>query len=159
MILARKIKKSKDFLQIFGMWKKFLDNLWNSDKLPTNFGQVSAQVGTKIANIWRRCLKICEKIQKFVTKMCWIVEVGEVQRNVNLVDLVKSLLTSIYYWVAKIGFDTAENEPFNFHNFSSLQGFNFHWAVVSLWHGGERAFQTPATVDHCSEEELLSQNF
>ena len=27
------------------------------------------------------------------------------------------------YLLAKIGFDTAENEPFNFHNFSSLQGF------------------------------------
>ena len=35
------------------------------------------------------------------------------------------------YLLAKIGFDTAENEPFNFHNFSSLQGFNFHGAVVS----------------------------
>ena len=39
------------------------------------------------------------------------------------------------YLLAKIGFDTAENEPFNFHNFSSLQGFNFHGAVVS---GGQR---------------------
>ena len=35
------------------------------------------------------------------------------------------------YFLAKFGFDTAENEPFNFHNFSSLQGFNFHGAVVS----------------------------
>jgi hypothetical protein len=37
-----------------------------------------------------------------------------VQRNVthvNLVDLVKSFLTSIYYLVAKIGFHTAENDP------------------------------------------------
>ena len=38
------------------------------------------------------------------------------------------------YLLAKIGFDTAENEPFNFHNFSSLQGFDFHQAVVSqVW--------------------------
>ena len=51
--------------------------------------------------------------------------------HVNLVDLVKSFLSSIYYLVAKIGFDTAENEPFKFHNFSSLQGFHFHRAVVS----------------------------
>ena len=50
---------------------------------------------------------------------------------VNLIDLVNSLLTSIYFLIANIGFDTAENEPFNFHNFSSLQGFNFHGAVVS----------------------------
>ena len=35
------------------------------------------------------------------------------------------------YFLAKIGFDTAENEPFNFHTFSSLQGFNFHRGVVS----------------------------
>ena len=40
------------------------------------------------------------------------------------------------YLVAKIGFDAAENEQFNFHNFSSgcLQGFNFHRAVVSIVH-------------------------
>ena len=30
---------------------------------------------------------------------------------VNLIDLVKSLPTSIYYSVAKVGFGTAENEP------------------------------------------------
>ena len=33
--------------------------------------------------------------------------------------------------LAKFGSDTAENEPFDFHNFSSLEGFNFHRAVVS----------------------------
>ena len=31
--------------------------------------------------------------------------------HVNLVDLVKSFPTSIYYLLAKIGFDRAENEP------------------------------------------------
>ena len=32
--------------------------------------------------------------------------------NVNLADLVKSFLTRMYYYLlAKIGFDTAENEP------------------------------------------------
>ena len=35
------------------------------------------------------------------------------------------------YLLAKFGFDTAENEPFDFHDLSSLQGFNFHRAVVS----------------------------
>ena len=34
----------------------------------------------------------------------------------------------------KIGFDTSEDESFNFHDFSSLQGFNFHRAVVSHRH-------------------------
>ena len=36
-----------------------------------------------------------------------------VQKHVNRVDLVKSFPTSIYYLLPKIGFDTAENEPFN----------------------------------------------
>ena len=40
-------------------------------------------------------------------------------------------MSTIKYLVANIGVDTAENEPFNFHNFSSLQGFHFHRAVVS----------------------------
>ena len=31
------------------------------------------------------------------------------QKRVNFVDLVKSFQTSIYYLLAKIGFDTAEN--------------------------------------------------
>ena len=35
------------------------------------------------------------------------------------------------YLLAKFGFDTVKNEPFSFHNFSSLQGFNFHRGVVS----------------------------
>ena len=34
--------------------------------------------------------------------------------HVNLVDLVKNFLTSILYLLANIGFDTAENKPFNF---------------------------------------------
>ena len=35
------------------------------------------------------------------------------------------------YLLAKIGFDTAENEPSNFYNFTSVPGLNFHQAVVS----------------------------
>ena len=35
------------------------------------------------------------------------------------------------YSLAKFGFDTAEYEPFKFHNFSSLQGLNFHRGVSS----------------------------
>ena len=33
------------------------------------------------------------------------------QKHVNRVDLVKSFAKSIYYSIAKIGVDTAENEP------------------------------------------------
>ena len=39
-------------------------------------------------------------------------KVGAVQKSANLVDLVKSVQTSIYYSLAKFGVDTAENEPF-----------------------------------------------
>ena len=40
--------------------------------------------------------------------------------------LFEQIANSNEYLLAKIGFDTAENEPFNFHNFSSLQGSHFH---------------------------------
>ena len=38
-------------------------------------------------------------------------EFGAVHKLVNLVDLVKSFQTSIYYLLANIGVDTAENGP------------------------------------------------
>ena len=37
--------------------------------------------------------------------------IPKVQKRVNIVDIVKSFQTSIYYLLAKVGFDTAENEP------------------------------------------------
>ena len=37
------------------------------------------------------------------------------QKHVNLVDLVKSFETSIYYLLAKFGVDTDENEPLKVH--------------------------------------------
>ena len=49
------------------------------------------------------------------------------------------------YLLAKIGFDTAENEPFNFHNFSCLQGFKFHRAVVSQRTDAKDAMSTPTS--------------
>ena len=49
-------------------------------------------------------------MRKYLTKFSWNVEFGAVQKCVNLVDLVKSFQTSIYYLLAKFGFDTAENE-------------------------------------------------
>ena len=39
---------------------------------------------------------------------------------------------------ANAGFDTAENEPINFHNLSSLQGFNVHRPVGSSSSGACR---------------------
>ena len=44
-------------------------------------------------------------------KFSRIVECGEVQKCGNLVDLVKSFQTNIYYLLAKFGVDTAENWP------------------------------------------------
>ena len=38
-------------------------------------------------------------------------EFGAVQSCVNLVDLVKSFQTSIFFFFARLGFDAAENEP------------------------------------------------
>ena len=126
MILARKIKKSKDFLQIFGMWKHFLDILWNSDK------------------IWWRCSANRRENCKILTMLFEILWKNAKIRDENFLKYwglsgakaCKSCRSrqelSNEYLLAKIGFDTAENEPFNFHNFSSLQRFNFHRAVVSV---------------------------
>ena len=38
------------------------------------------------------------------------------QKHVDLVDLVKSFQTRIYYLLAKCGFDAAENEPLEIWN-------------------------------------------
>ena len=50
-------------------------------------------------------------MRKCLTKFSRILECGAVQKCANLVDLVKSFQTNIYYLVAKLGFDTAENGP------------------------------------------------
>ena len=50
-------------------------------------------------------------MRKSLTKFDWLFECWAVQKRVNLVDLVKSFQTSIYYLFARFGFDTAENEP------------------------------------------------
>merc|ERR1712070_341781 len=50
--------------------------------------------------------------------------VGEVQRNINLVDLAKSFQTSIY--LQKLASIQSRTSHLIFFNFSSLQGFNFH---------------------------------
>ena len=51
------------------------------------------------------------RFELFGRLFCRDVEVGVVQKSVNLVDLVKSFHTSILLLTCKIGFDTAENEP------------------------------------------------
>ena len=53
-------------------------------------------------------------MRKCLTKFSRIFGCGAVQKYVNLVDLVESFPTDSYsneYLLAKIGVDTAENEP------------------------------------------------
>ena len=49
----------------------------------------------------------------------------EVQKHVNLVDLVKSFPTNIVHsFLAKFGVDTAENEPSKFDHFAEKSESN-----------------------------------
>ena len=52
-------------------------------------------------------------MRKCVTKFSWIFEFEAVQKCVDLVNLVKSFQTGIYYLLAKVGVDTVENGPLN----------------------------------------------
>ena len=54
---------------------------------------------------------------------------GAVQKCVYLVDLVKSFPTSILYLLAKIGVDTAENEPSEVSIFSPTHAIKFHTCI------------------------------
>ena len=77
-------------------------------------------------------VKICRIICKNRKLFCKILhavaysnfEFGAVQKCVDLVDLVKSFPTDSYsnvYLLAKIGIDTAENEPSKVLNFIPTQ--------------------------------------
>ena len=95
MILARKIKKSKDFLQIFGMWKHFLDILWNSDK------------------IWWSCSANRRENCKILTMLFdenflkyWGLSGAKACKSCRSRQELSN-----EYFVAKFGVDTEENEP------------------------------------------------
>ena len=53
------------------------------------------------------------------------------------------------YLLAKIGCDTAENEPFNFHTFSSLQGFNPHLAERASFEKKEKSPSDRLLLEEC----------
>ena len=93
-------------------------------EIPRKFDAFSAKIGAKIAKFQWFCLKFMKMSPTFATKICWIVEVGEVQRNINLVDLAKSFQTSIY--LQKSASIQPRTSYLIFFNFRSLQGFNFH---------------------------------
>ena len=50
------------------------------------------------------------KMRNCSTKFSWNFEAGAVQKRVNLLDLVKSFRSSVYYLLAQFDFDAAENE-------------------------------------------------
>ena len=114
MILAPKIK-------LFLVFLRYLEEIC---EIPIKFDAFSAKIGAKIAKFQWFCLKFMKMSPKFATKICWIVEVGEVQRNINLVDLAKSFQTSIY--LQKSASIQPRTSYLIFFNFPSLQGFNFH---------------------------------
>ena len=49
------------------------------------------------------------------------IEIGERCKGVHCVDLGESFPTRIYYLLAKIGVDTAENEPLEVRGENSIQ--------------------------------------
>ena len=67
------------------------------------------QISMKIVEKLGFFAEIRTKIRKRFTSFCEYFDLGAVRRYVNLVDLEKCLKDK--YLVAKIGFDTEENEP------------------------------------------------
>ena len=135
---ANRHENCKTLTMLFGnLWKiaKIRDenllNCWcrrgakecKSDRSPPGFSDEYL-----LAKFWQCYLKICEKSPEFVTKICWIVDVGEVQRNTSIhfhyfifnlgSFLPKDACTTFRSrqefsnecLVARIGFSTAENE-------------------------------------------------
>ena len=84
-----------------------------------SFSSPTVELAPTIVEFWTTIAKIhpnfenktvIAKMRRCLTKFSWIFEFGTVQRGVNLVDLVKSFQTSIYYLLANVGFDTDNNE-------------------------------------------------
>ena len=73
MILARKIKSATFFSDVRYV-EEFSEQ---SVKFPHKFSHVSAWIGAKSAKCLWFCFENCFLNTKFVTKTCWIVEVGE----------------------------------------------------------------------------------
>ena len=78
------------------------------------------------------------------------------QKFANLVDLVKSFPTSIYYLLANFGFDTAENElskvcPIPRGAARSAVGLSFAVAAAA---GSRRDARVPDAFEPISREEV-----
>ena len=57
---------------------------------------------------------------------------ASVKTHVNIADLVKSFLTSVYYLFAKFGFDTAENEPCKVCRYQHTPSWVISSALISF---------------------------
>ena len=94
MILARKMKKSKDFLRFSVCGSIF----WTFCEIQTKFAEVAAQIVAKIAKNDDVILNFMKNSQnswrKFAEIQC--IEVWAVQKHVNLVDLATSFPTNIF---------------------------------------------------------------
>ena len=125
-------------LQISVLFSIFLKQSRNTDKISSTLRLKWEQHLLKNNFIEIILFQLAKQVGHFLRKFYDFSDATVFQRCtimhtkcVNLIDLVKSFLTSIYQLVAKIDFDKAENEQFNSHNFRSIQGVNFHRGVVS----------------------------
>ena len=76
-------------------------------KIPKEFGQHLARFSkilTKFAKFWKKSANISAIFYE-------TFEIRERCKGMHCVDLGESFQTSIYYLLARCGFDTAENEP------------------------------------------------
>ena len=129
------------------MWTHFLDILWNSDKI---WWSANRRENCKLLTMLFEILWKNAKIRDENFLKYWGLSGAKACKSCRSRQELSN-----EYLLAKIGFDTAENEPFNFHNFSSLQGFNFHGAVVSQLAGARRHFRVFARA---TLESLISSS-
>ena len=88
---------------------------WN---LARNPGKNSSKIRRKKAKfeffaieLMKFINSIAKKVWRFLTKKLRLENGAKRCKGVHCVDLGESFPTSIYYLIAKIGVDTAENEP------------------------------------------------
>ena len=95
----------------------FRTNCWNnySEKNPSklvNFGPELQWINNILRIKVQKCETVWRNLPEFLNaERCRSVLFSKRRISVNLVDLVKSFQTSIYYLLAKFGVDTAENGP------------------------------------------------
>ena len=114
----------------------FFSKSQDSLSFPEHFCEILAKLHQNFAEKSQNSSKKANEKWNFIfipaknwTVFRWNFEIWAVQKYENLVDLEKCCKND--YLVAIVAVHTAENEPFNFFNFSSLQRFDFDRAVAS----------------------------